>query len=312
MIPRVVMSKMPSIELDLTNFLDDFLRKMGFLTKKEFQFTTKYLNIPNLANTISDNDISQLRIDLLAIFPHKDDKDLELYFFETESSFFVTHPTVYRLCADYVYLLMPADVLKKHSPLYIEQQIKWAQQEGIGIITVDLEQQQLTLLQTAQRQSIDRLIKLTILSLFFTTFSRKNEKHKRLEAVTVNSNVLTNNPKITPSENPQLENTNQNVINDLQRFKNGMSKLINQLHMFYENNKPELLLQKSWEIVNSVTSFLLPHGSDLKEKMAALLPKTQWNNFERFLNIINSRSMDAEDLRFLVKFTVWLVNTLLE
>ncbi len=125
------MIDLPSEEV-LTTHLDNILvEKLKFQTYTELQITSKFVNIENLTPTKQN----QLRIDLAAI----SQIDGSIHFFETETQIHTQHPTIYTEFCDYCYLLCPEEQFDFLDSVTKRQQLSWAEEEGIGVVTISKE-----------------------------------------------------------------------------------------------------------------------------------------------------------------------------
>ena len=117
-------------EEELVNHIDDVLvDKVEFLTYNELQITSKHLDLPKMIKQ------DQLRIDLAAI----NRLDSAIYFFEAETQLHIKHPEMYRNFCDYCYLVCPDEALDSLPSETKRQQLSWAEDSGIGILTVSKE-----------------------------------------------------------------------------------------------------------------------------------------------------------------------------
>ncbi|MFW9855029.1 MAG: hypothetical protein ACFFFG_08200 [Candidatus Thorarchaeota archaeon] len=117
----------PPPESALTQRLNSILaEKMRFRTFKELQITSKHLHLEDLVGQ------SQVRIDLAGIHP----LDASIHFFEVESQFHIQHPQLYRFFCDYCYLVCPESQFDYLDTLTKDQQLRWAKEAGIGVITL--------------------------------------------------------------------------------------------------------------------------------------------------------------------------------
>lgn len=117
-------------EEELVNHLENVLvDKLKFLTYIELQITSKYLDLQKLIKQ------DQLRIDLAAV--HQIDSSI--YFFEAETTLHIKHPEMYRNFCDYCYLICPDEAFDSLPSEIMRQQLSWAEESGIGIITASKE-----------------------------------------------------------------------------------------------------------------------------------------------------------------------------
>ncbi|MFX0206682.1 MAG: hypothetical protein ACFFDT_11915 [Candidatus Hodarchaeota archaeon] len=115
---------------ELIDHLEDVLvDKLHFLTYIELQITSKHLDLQKMIKQ------DQLRIDLASI--HQ--LDSSIYFFEAETQLHIKHPEMYRDFCDYCYLVCPDEAFDSLPSETKRQQLSWAEDSGIGIITVSKE-----------------------------------------------------------------------------------------------------------------------------------------------------------------------------
>ncbi|MHA1214397.1 MAG: hypothetical protein ACTSPG_03830 [Candidatus Hodarchaeales archaeon] len=114
-------------EKELVEILNDILlEEQQYQTYLELQVTSKNINISKYI------DKDRFRIDLAAI----NSLDGSIHFFEAETSLYINHPSIYRFFCDYTYLLCPEEALDEIDSTTRQQQLDWASNKGIGIITV--------------------------------------------------------------------------------------------------------------------------------------------------------------------------------
>lgn len=117
-------------EEELVNFLEDVLvDKLKFQTYRELAITSKHLDLQRMIKQ------DQLRIDLAAI--HQ--VDSSIYFFEAERELHIKHPAMYTKFCDYCYLVCPDDSFDSLPSETKRQQLSWAEDIGVGIITISKE-----------------------------------------------------------------------------------------------------------------------------------------------------------------------------
>lgn len=117
-------------EIELVNHLEDVLvDKLQFQTYTELTITSKHLDLQTMINQ------EQLRIDLAGI----NFIDSSIHFFEAETELHAKHPIMYRSFCDYCYLLCPDETFDLLPSVTKRQQLSWADETGIGIITVSKE-----------------------------------------------------------------------------------------------------------------------------------------------------------------------------
>lgn len=149
-------------EIELTKHLDNILvEKLRFQTYLELQITSKNLDIKKITPTNQD----QLRIDLAAI----NQFDGSIYFFEAELQIHTQHPTIYQNFCDYCYLLCPDEQFDYLDSVTKNQQVSWAEEQGIGIITIS-EQGALRVRLNAKRQTLRPEIRKEVLRLMNKRF----------------------------------------------------------------------------------------------------------------------------------------------
>ncbi len=113
-------------EEELVNHLEDVLvDKLQFQTYSELTITSKHLNLQSMINQ------EQCRIDLAAV----NALDSSIYFFEAETQLHAKHPVMYRSFCDYCYLVCPDETFDQLPSETKRQQLTWAEEAGIGIIT---------------------------------------------------------------------------------------------------------------------------------------------------------------------------------
>ncbi len=96
--------------------------------KMENKIVTKELVIPVKGiNNIYLEGRKVVRIDLAAYNPVDD----EIIFVEAENGLWLTHPMVYSALCDKLYVATPYD-----DTITREEQLKWANEEGIGVIEI--------------------------------------------------------------------------------------------------------------------------------------------------------------------------------
>ena len=116
-------------EKQLVEKLENWLKdQLEFQTYIELQITNKNLDI----SQILDNDQQQVRIDLCGI----SQIDSTIHFFEAETQLHILHPTIYRQFCDYCYLICPDEQFSILDTETQEQQLNWAKDEGIGIVSI--------------------------------------------------------------------------------------------------------------------------------------------------------------------------------
>ena len=142
-------------EKQLVNTLDKVLiNELRFQTYQELQITNKYIDI----GRIMKNDQERIRIDLCGISAI----DSSIHFFEAEKQLHIQHPTQYRHFCDYCYLVCPEEQLQRLDRETKKEQMTWAKQEGIGIITISKEGK-VQLRGNAIRQNLQPVVRKEVL-----------------------------------------------------------------------------------------------------------------------------------------------------
>ncbi|MFX0013244.1 MAG: hypothetical protein ACFFB2_02745 [Promethearchaeota archaeon] len=114
-------------EIELINHLEDVLvDKLQFQTYPELTVTSQHLDLQKLINQ------DQFRIDLAAI----NRIDSSIHFFEAETQLHIKHPALYRIFCDYCYLICPEEQFDLLDSVTKRQQLSWADEIGIGILTI--------------------------------------------------------------------------------------------------------------------------------------------------------------------------------
>ncbi|UCG03400.1 MAG: hypothetical protein JSW11_05290 [Candidatus Heimdallarchaeota archaeon] len=117
-------------EAELVNHLNDVIvDKLKFQTYPELTITSKHLDLQKMIKQ------DQLRIDLAAI----NQLDSSIYFFEAETELHVKHPAMYCNFCDYCYLVCPDEAFDSLPSETKRQQVSWAEETGLGIITISKE-----------------------------------------------------------------------------------------------------------------------------------------------------------------------------
>ena len=105
------------------------MEQIHFQTYLELQITSKHLNLQRLINQ------DQFRIDLAAISKI----DSSIHFFEAETQLHLQHPVLYRNLCDYCYLVCPEEQFDLLDSVTKKQQLSWADDTGVGVITISKE-----------------------------------------------------------------------------------------------------------------------------------------------------------------------------
>ena len=117
-------------EKELITSLDTILvEQVHFQTYMELQITSKHLDLQRMINQ------DQFRIDLAAI----NQIDSSIHFFEAETQLHIKHPVVYRNFCDYCYLVCPEEQLEVLDSVTKKQQLSWADETGVGVLTISKE-----------------------------------------------------------------------------------------------------------------------------------------------------------------------------
>ena len=119
-------------EKQLIDSLDHILvEELNFQTYLEFQMNDLHLDI----QTLTETKQKQVRIDLAGI----NRIDSSIHFFEAETQLHMSHPAIYTPFCDYCYLVCPAVQFDILDSVTKQQQITWAENSGIGVITFTAE-----------------------------------------------------------------------------------------------------------------------------------------------------------------------------
>ncbi|MFX1283117.1 MAG: hypothetical protein ACFFB5_05650 [Promethearchaeota archaeon] len=105
------------------------VKQVHFQTYLELQITSKHLDLQRMI------DQEQFRIDLAAI----SQIDSSIHFFEAETQLHLQHPVLYRKFCDYCYLVCPEEQFEILDSITKKQQLSWAEETGVGIITISKE-----------------------------------------------------------------------------------------------------------------------------------------------------------------------------
>jgi len=147
-------------EKQLVEYLDKILTdKMHFQTYIELQITNKYLDLAEIV------DQELIRIDLSGI----NQFDGSVHFFEAETQLHIQHPAIYRQFCDYCYLVCPESQFDRLDTKTKQQQMDWATEIGVGIITIS-EEGNLRVRIHANRQHFDPLIRKEVLRVMNKRF----------------------------------------------------------------------------------------------------------------------------------------------
>jgi hypothetical protein len=153
---NLVMRKMLD-ENQLVSILDNILiSELRFQTYHELQITNKNIDI----GKILKNDQKRIRIDLCGISKI----DMSIHFFEAERQLHIQHPTIYRHFCDYCYLVCPEEQFNLLDSGTQKEQLAWAKQDGIGIITISKEGK-LRLRMNARKQELSPDIREEIIHI---------------------------------------------------------------------------------------------------------------------------------------------------
>ncbi len=118
-------------EKQLTERLEIYLRDhLQFQTYLELQINSnENFKISEIINQES------FRIDLAGI----SQIDGSIHFVEAETQIHINHPTIFRHFCDYCYLLCPDEQFTLLNSTTVDEQLSWAREEGIGIISISKE-----------------------------------------------------------------------------------------------------------------------------------------------------------------------------
>jgi len=156
-------------EKEITAILARTYTKKGWIIFKEFQIPGTILNLRNSAGFIC----KRLRPDLFGM------KKGILMTIEVENGPFLHHATSYAHIANYCYLAYPTDSEKALSRETIEEQLKFARIEGIGVLRVwaeENEENKVTELVPAVRRQIHPEIKQRIIQLAWQRYVRTKNR----------------------------------------------------------------------------------------------------------------------------------------
>lgn len=145
-------------EEKLVKILSDRLEESGHLTFQELTLTRSLLDM----TTLSDSS-TQKRIDLAGLNKY----DGQVLFFEAEREFTVKHPLTYRSFCDFCYMLAPAAAYQELPKALREEQIAWAEKEGLGIVLVE-ENEQFQIIVSAQRNLLSSEVRTAVRSIMRT------------------------------------------------------------------------------------------------------------------------------------------------
>ncbi|PWI47271.1 hypothetical protein CEE45_12810 [Candidatus Heimdallarchaeota archaeon B3_Heim] len=120
-------------ENQLVNQLELFLRnQLQFQTYSELQIGS---NDHFQISEFLEGGQKQIRIDLAGICQ----LDSSIHFFEAETQIHINHPSIYSQFCDYCYLLCPDEQFELLNNDTLEEQLLWAREIGIGIISISNE-----------------------------------------------------------------------------------------------------------------------------------------------------------------------------
>jgi hypothetical protein len=142
-------------EKQLVTRLDHFLREeINFQTYFELQIEdSEQLSVSEKVNQ------NKIRIDLAGIC----ELDSSIHFFEAETQLHVNHPAIYTQFCDYCYLLCPDEQFKLLNRDTLEEQLTWAREVGIGVITISEEEETIKNRLPAMKQPLNPEIRKVIL-----------------------------------------------------------------------------------------------------------------------------------------------------
>jgi hypothetical protein len=147
-------------EKELINHLDSILvEKIKFQTYVELQITSKHLDLPKIINQ------DQFRIDLAGI----NQLDASLYFFEAETQLHIQHPNIYKNFCDYCYCVCPDEQFDLLDSITKKQQLLWAKESGIGVVTIS-DEGALRVRLHAKQQLLSQVVRKEIIRVMNTRF----------------------------------------------------------------------------------------------------------------------------------------------
>ena len=142
-------------ESKLIIVLDTILtEQVEFVTFPELQITSKNLDLKKLVEK------DQIRIDLAAL----NNFDGSINFFEAETTLYSFHPISYRQFCDFCYLVCPADSFDLLDSESKQQQINWADEMGVGIITITSDRN-INIRLRAKRQNLTPVIRKEVIRM---------------------------------------------------------------------------------------------------------------------------------------------------
>ncbi len=162
-------------ERDVVEALYHYYKSVGYYAVKELQLTRKVLNIKEITKGACS---SVVRIDLCLVDPNLEN----IVFIEAENGLWVKHPTQYIGFANYIYLACPN--IKEST---IDNQLEFAEQAGIGVITVGLSEEkrgvvQIRELLQGKRFQVSPYVKTVVLKMIERRLSREKKVLKRFLA----------------------------------------------------------------------------------------------------------------------------------
>jgi len=143
--------------------------KKGWVIYEEFQIPGTILDLRNSEGLVR----KRLRPDLLGL------KKGDIMAIEVENAPFLHHATSYAHIANYCYLAYPNDSEKALSRETIEEQLKFARMEGIGVLSVRVEENEenkVIELVPAVRHQIRPEIKQRIIQLAWKRYVRNKNR----------------------------------------------------------------------------------------------------------------------------------------
>jgi hypothetical protein len=117
---------------------NQLVTRLEFYLRDEVQFQTyTELQIENSEHIRISEMVNQnlIRIDLAGICQ----LDSSIHFFEAETQIHVNHPTIYSQFCDYCYLLCPDEQFEILNGDTLEEQLSWAKEVGVGVISTSRE-----------------------------------------------------------------------------------------------------------------------------------------------------------------------------
>lgn len=153
-------------EKEVTAILARTYSKKGWVIYEEFQIPGTILDLRNSAGLVR----KRLRPDLLGL------RSGDIMVIEVENAPFLHHATKYAHIANYCYLAYPNDSEKELTQETIEEQLKFARMEGIGVLSVWVGENKVLELLPAVRHQIRPEIKQRIIQLAWKRYVRNKNR----------------------------------------------------------------------------------------------------------------------------------------